>query len=481
MTELLRVLRLRDVILLNVVAVIGLRWISRGARVGPPALLLWVLAWICFFLPLAATLISLSRRYPEQGGIYAWVRRAYGPFHGAICGWCLWVNNLFYFPSLLLFAAANLAVVFGGAAPALAESRWYSTIFVVAGLWALVALNIRGFAAGRGLQSIGALSTWAPAALVIVAGGVALAWFGSATSFAPAALVPREDTLATLALWSSFCFAFSGFEIGAFSSEEVERPERNLPLGIIVGGGIATAIYVLGTAAMLIAAPADALAERSGVADAVDLVGARVGLPALGALTALLIAAGSVAGTSSWMAATARVSFAASLDRLWPPAMARLHPRFRTPHVALVVQGVIATLIFLVSLFLTVGGAQTTVQDAYDILVNLTAVIYFVPYLYLFAALVTLDRREQAFAGNPGAEAPGSRVAMWGLALLGFAATAIAVALAFVPPRGTSNWIGYVLNLVSQTAAVIAVGLVLYAISRRRADAGDPPAALRSS
>ena len=79
MTELLRVLSLRDIILLNVVAVIGLRWISRGARVGPPALLLWVLAWICFFLPLAATLISLSRRYPEQGGMYAWVRRAYGP------------------------------------------------------------------------------------------------------------------------------------------------------------------------------------------------------------------------------------------------------------------------------------------------------------------------------------------------------------------------------------------------------------------
>jgi amino acid transporter len=138
-----------------------------------------------------------------------------------------------------------------------------------------------------------------------------------------------------------------------------------------------------------------------------------------------------------------------------------------------------------VSLFLTVGGARTTVQDAYDILVSLTAVIYFVPYLYLFPAMITLDRRE----GNPGAEAPGllrarstaPRWGMWGLAILGFAATAVAVGLAFVPPRGTSNWIGYLLNLVSQTAAVIAVGLVLYAISRRRADAADPPAALRSS
>lgn len=484
MTELLRVLRLRDIIILNIVAVIGLRWISRGARIGPPALLLWVLAWLCFFLPLAATLISLSRRFPEQGGMYVWVRRAFGPFHGALCGWCLWVNNLFYFPALLLFAAANLAVVFAGAAPGLSDSRWYSTVVVLGSLWALVALNIRGFAAGRLLQSIGAVSTWAPAALVIVAGGAALAWFGSATSFEPAALVPREDTLATLAIWSSFCFAFSGLEIGAFSSGEVERPERTLPIGIIVGGAIATAIYILGTAAMLIAAPAESLAERSGIAEAVDLVGSRVGLPAIGAFTALLIAAGSLAGTSSWMAATARISFAASLDRLWPPAMARLHPRFRTPHVALIAQGVVATLIFIASLFLTVGGEQTTVQDSYDILVSLTTVVYFVPYLYLFLALIALDRQEQRTAAShaaaPARPAAG-RWKMWSLAMVGFAATAIAVTLAFVPPRGASNWAGYVLNLVLQTAAVMAVGVVLYAISLRRAGAAGPPAALRSS
>jgi len=472
MTQLLRVLRVRDVILLNVVAVVGLRWISRGARAGSPALLLWLLAWLSFFLPLAATLIALSRRYPEQGGLYVWVRRAFGPFHGAVCGWCLWVNNLFYFPSLLLFAAANLAVVFSGVASGLSESRWYSTIFVLASLWGLVAINIRGFAAGRWLQTCGAIGTWVPAALVIVAGGVALALFGSATSFAPATLVPREDTLATLALWSSFCFAFSGFEIGAFSSEEIERPERTLPIGIVVGGAIATVIYILGTVSMLVAVPADAFAERSGLADAVDLVAGRVGLPAFGALTGLLVAAGSVAGTSSWMAATARVSFAASLDRLWPAAMGRLHPRHRTPHVALIVQGVIATLIFVTSLFLTIGGAQTTVQDAYDILVNLTAVVYFVPYLYLFPALIRLDLVERV---------PARARWLWGLAVVGFLATAVAVGLAFVPPRGATSPTNYVLNLVLQTTAVMAVGIGLYALSRRRADAAGPPAAPRSS
>ncbi|HMC77989.1 MAG TPA: amino acid permease, partial [Vicinamibacterales bacterium] len=103
----IRALGLRDVVLMNVVAVVGMRWIARGARTGPASVTLWALAWIAFFVPLAVACSLLARRYPEQGGVYAWVRRAFGQGHGFICGWCLWVNNLFYFPSLLLFGAAN--------------------------------------------------------------------------------------------------------------------------------------------------------------------------------------------------------------------------------------------------------------------------------------------------------------------------------------------------------------------------------------
>ena len=106
-------LRLWDVVAMNIVAIVGLRWISRSARIGAPAVTLWILACLLFFVPLAAVLAELSSRHPDQGGIYAWARRAFGPAHGFICGWCMWVNNLFYFPSLLLFAAANLLIPLG--------------------------------------------------------------------------------------------------------------------------------------------------------------------------------------------------------------------------------------------------------------------------------------------------------------------------------------------------------------------------------
>jgi glutamate:GABA antiporter len=169
--------------------------------------------------------------------------------------------------------------------------------------------------------------------------------------------------------------------------------------------------------------------------------------------------------------------------------------------VSLVVQGVVATVIFVTSLFLTLGGGQTTVQGAYDILVNLTVVVYFVPYLYLFVALIQLDRlrssgsrlstpgsREQA-SGMPEATAGSAesatgksptseerepsqdhtlaRVWSWGLAVVGFVSTAIAVGLAFVPPPGTANTANYVLNLLLQTAVVMAGGVALFAISHR--------------
>ena len=452
-----RVLGLWDIVFFTVVAVTGLRWIARGARVGAPSVLLWVLAWLTFFVPLAVAVAVLAKRYPEQGGIYAWVHRAFGPFASALCGWCLWVNNLFYFPSLLLFAAANAAAMFGDLAPGLGDSRVFSTIFVLGFLWFSVGISIQGFEAGRWLQNVGVIGTWVPVALLIVGAAVVFGSLGSATSFAPSTLVPRGDVFGTISLWSGFCFAFAGFEIGAFASQEIHNPERTLPRGIAISGLIVTLIYIAGTVAVLVLVPSDQLAERSGVADAIDFAATRVGLPAIGPITAFLLAASAIAGCASWMAGSARVAYAAAREGQWPAPLGALHRRYRTPHVALLAQGVVATLIFLSSLFLTIGGGTTTVQESYDILVNLTIVVYFVPYVYLFLGLWRLLK---------GAELTlGLRLA----AAAGLGATIVSMILVFVPPSGTANVLNYEVNLIWQTAAVLAGGIGLYYFGRGRA------------
>jgi amino acid transporter len=171
---------------------------------------------------------------------------------------------------------------------------------------------------------------------------------------------------------------------------------------------------------------------------------------------------------SSWAAGSARVSFAAGLDRVLPSAMARLHPRYQTPHVALIVQAVISTMILLVSVFLTLSGSQTTVQEAYDIMVNLTIIVYFVPYLYLFLALVRLRRLDPIQPGDrQSLLVPGGRLGLWLVTIAGFIATVISLTLVFVPPAGTGNVVNYEANVLLQSAAVMGVGLSLYAMTRR--------------
>jgi glutamate:GABA antiporter len=474
-TTLIRAFGLWDVVAMNIVAVVGLRWIARGARTGPPSITLWVLAWLLFFVPLAAAVAELSSRYPDQGGLYAWTRRAFGPAHGFICGWCLWVNNLFYFPSLLLFAAANALLLFGSRFAWLAESRGYSVAFVLAALWLCIGLNVLGLNAGKWLQNLGTVATWLPALLLIGSGAVACWSFGSATSFTAANLVPRDDFWTTVSLWSAMCFAFAGFEIASFVGQEVKNPTRTIPLGVVIAGVVTTLIYIGGSAAVLVAVPQDALVERSGIADAVELVSSRVGLAGLGALTGALLALGSLAGTNSWVAGAARVPFAAGVDRALPAAFARLHARYRTPYAALGIQGAVASVIFLTSVFLSVSGGRTTIQEAYDILVNLTILIYFVPYLYLFLALVRLRTRVPMEPADPLARQPapvfipGGGVGLGLVSGAGFLATAISLALVFVPPAGTTNVLNYEGNLIGQAAVILVLGGGLYWHSRRRA------------
>lgn len=459
-------LGLRDVILMNLVAVVGLRWIARGARMGPPSVTLWLLACLLFFIPLAAVVCELSSRDPEQGGVYVWVRKAFGTGHGFICGWCLWVNNLFYFPSLLLFGAANALAVFGTRGQWLTDSRAYAVAFVLAGIWLAAGINVIGLRLGKWLQNIGSAGVWIPASLLIGAGAFALATGGSATSFSGDAMIPRGDLLETVGLWSAMCFAFSGFEITSLVGREVRDPQRTIPRGVLIAGAVATLFYIAGSAAVLIAVPMSELRELSGISDAVRIVGERVGFGGLGALTGGLLVLYALAGTTSWTAGAARVPFAAGVDRAMPAAFARLHPRFRTPHVALVIQGLASTGIFLASLYFTAGGDGTSVQEAYDILVNLTILIYFIPYLYLFAAYVRLRRT----AGSRRADeirAPGGRAGLWLVGATGFLATAVSLALTFVPPPG-ANVMTYELNLLLQAAVILGVGILFYRRGKSR-------------
>jgi amino acid transporter len=170
-------LRFGDVVLFLVVAVVAPRWIATAAAVGPSALAVWAIAFLAFFVPLGVTVLDLSRRFPDEGGIYVWTREAFGDFAGFLTAWMYWSSNLVYFPALLYFTAGNALYALGPAGLALSDSAPYHIAVSLAGLLLAFALNLVGLDVGKWLHNAGAIGTWAPIAMLIVAGGLAWARF----------------------------------------------------------------------------------------------------------------------------------------------------------------------------------------------------------------------------------------------------------------------------------------------------------------
>ncbi len=175
-------MRLSDVVLFNITAIVGLRWLTTAAsQFGLASLLLWLVAMVVFFLPSAVAVRELADIDPGAGGIYRWVRRAFGPLHGFVAGWGYWVNNLFYFPSLLVATAAIAAYAGGPRFVRLGDDNLFIGALSLAGLWLAVGMNVVGLRIGKRLQNLGGYGTWLPAFIFVALAAWSLATQGSAT------------------------------------------------------------------------------------------------------------------------------------------------------------------------------------------------------------------------------------------------------------------------------------------------------------
>ena len=157
-----------DVLLFNIAAVLGPRWIAAAGHNGTSSISLWVLAAIFFFVPGALVINELSSRFPEEGGLYAWARDAFGPFHGFIAGWTYWIYTIFYFPGLLLASASMAAYISSSHGAALAQNRPFLLWVSFALLVIAVVLNIIGLNIGKWLQNAGGVGTYVPLLMLVV-------------------------------------------------------------------------------------------------------------------------------------------------------------------------------------------------------------------------------------------------------------------------------------------------------------------------
>jgi glutamate:GABA antiporter len=454
---------LRDVVLFNISAIVGLRWLTTAGRIGPASLSLWVLAMVIFFVPSAMAVRELSEIDPGEGGLYRWVTRAFGPTHGFIAGWGYWVNNLVYYPSLLLTSAAIFAYVGGPSFVHLAENKWFIASFSLGMLWIALGLNLVGLRVGRWVQNLGAYGTWVPAGIFVALAAWSLVAHGSATPITAPALLPSRFDLPLLSLFATMTFAFAGLELAPTLGDEIHDPVVTLRRGIVVSGIGIAATYVVGTAAMLVALPATMVSITNGLPQATAALSERLGAPWLApaaAVVACLITLGNLGGVGAWIAGTARIPFVAGVDQVLPPAFGKVHSRWQTPYVALLVQGGVATL------FIVAGLVGSTVRDAYLALVDTTIVLFFIPYLYLFAAFLRL-RRVRKLGGALGG---------W----VGLGAVALSIALAFVPAADVANSVSFELKVVGGVVGFMGIGWWL-AVRPRRSTSPPPSTSSQSA
>ena len=437
-----------DVLLFNIATVLGPRWIAAAAHNGTSSISLWIIAALFFFVPSALVINELSSRFPHEGGLYVWSKEAFGDFHGFLAGWCYWIYTVFYFPGLLLASASMSAYVIGENGARLEHDRTFLLLVSLGLLLVAVILNMIGLNVGKWLQNAGGACTYLPLLLLVVVAGLLWMRQGSLTHFTRANVLPTWNW-DTVNFWSQIAFAFTGLELVSAMSAEVRDPQRTLPRAVYGAGVLIAAMYIVGTVAVLALVPASDVSVTSGVFHAITAGSLALKVGFFGVLAAVLVTVGNAGGVGSTVAGIARVPFVVGIDRYLPAAFGKIHPRWKTPYVSILVQAIISGLILLVS------QINQSTRDSYQQLVDAAIILYFIPFLYMFAAALWLSRREDRTENKQAVLIPGGLPGVWIASGVAFLITLLSIVLSVFPPGESSNRISFLIRTLLWVIAKI--------------------------
>ncbi|HXB70490.1 MAG TPA: APC family permease [Candidatus Acidoferrales bacterium] len=430
-----REMGLRDVTLFAITCIVGTRWIPAAAHAGPGSVTLWLLAAVLFMVPLAVAVAALAVKYPGTGGLYLWTRNDFGPWHGFLCFWSYWIGIAFLVPSAAMFYMSAGAYTLGASYAHLADNRLYLVVASLVAIWLALGTNLVGIRIGKWTENLGAAATWVLGAVLIVAATLLWSKRGSATAIHIAPTWSWE----TISFWAIIAYAMSGLEMAGLMGGEIHRPERTLPRAGWIASGIATLFYASTTVALLVILRPEKISEMNGLAEAGETAAQSLGVAWLGPAIAVLVMASAVGQFGGWGTSVSRLPFVVGVDHLLPAAFGKVHPRWGTPHISILVFGGVA------SFLLVAIQLGDTMRAAYQTLVSLMVVTGFLPYLYIFGSAWKAGKRWSPISG-------------WGITLL-------AILTSIVPTAEVTNVWLFETKIAVGTAAVIATAWLLY---RRR-------------
>lgn len=416
--------------MINVSAIVSLRGLPAESTYGLSSAFYYIFAALFFLAPVSLVAAELTTGWPQKGGVFRWVGEAFGPRLGFLAIWLQWIESTIWFPTVLTFAAVSVAFIGPGQHwdEALAANSVYVLLMVLAVYWAATLLNLRGMRTSGAITKWGAMiGTVIPAALLILMG---MAYWGMGgkidLSMAPGNFFPDFTRFSNIVLAASIFLFYAGMEMSAVHVKDVDNPGRNYPLAIGISSIITVCIFVFGTLAIGFIIPSSQINLVQSLLIAFDKLLAFFHMHWFGSVIALCLAFGVLAQVVAWVGGPSKGLLEVGCAGYLPRLMQKTN-RHGVQVGILMIQGVIVTLL---SVFFVV---LPSVQTAYQIISQLTILLYLIMYMLMFAAAICLRYKQpetpRAFR-IPG----GRRCGMWVVAGLGLLGSLLAFVFSLIPP-----------------------------------------------
>jgi glutamate:GABA antiporter len=441
-----RELRLRDLVLAQILLVVNSTWVGIAAKLGDSHVVGWLTAMVVFYAPLAAVVIYLNRRFPLEGGLYQWAKFGFGRFAGFWVAWNLWLFTISSLSAFALYAPTQVAYTLGSDAEWLRQSTFVDVGASVVLALAFLATSFRGLGVAKWIHNAGGLIYILAYATLIV---LALAGRGrnADTGTYPLALTTPPVSLLNISILAKMGFgALSGFEQVAILAGECRDPGQSIGRSVLLAALPIAGIYVLGTAAILSLVPLDDIDLINPLGQALVIRLKSSGVEYVRPLFMTLLLICGVAGASASFTGASRLPLVLGWDHLLPRWFVELHPKYKTPANAALAVG--AAMVVIV--FINLTGAR--LQEAFQLVLNQSFVFYALAYVVMFAIPIF------------GLRDAMNRPPVWlrAAAALGLLSTVAFIAASVYPIVHVADARAYSMRVVALVIAGTGGGAVLY-------------------
>lgn len=444
--------------MINVALICSIRGLPMMAEYGPSIVFFLLVAVLLFLIPVSLASAELATGWPKQGGIYTWVKEAFGEKWGFITIFLQWLQNLVFYPTALAATAAVIAYLFN---PALAANKLFNMAVIIIVYWGAILINLRGMKISGKISSIGSiLGIILPGAiLVILALGWILSGEHSQVSFALANFAPDLSKISNIVFLTGMFLFFAGIEVSGVHANEVHNPQKDYPKAILISAIIVTAIFLLGSLSIAIILPKDQISLTAGIMQTFKIVFDKFNLAWAIPVIVVLAAPGMIVQVSSWIAGPSRGLLATAKDGSLPPLFQKINQNDMPINIMLI-QGIIVTLLAFVFLF------APSVNNSFWILTDLAAILYLSVYIIMFLTVLKL-RYSQPTTPRPF-KIPWGQFGLWFFVLIGIFACLAAIILGLFPPAQlqTMKIFYYDATLILGTIIIFLIPFIIHSFRR---------------